>query len=215
MEPSDTARSAHPPKFLAGAICLDFANTLSGRTDAAPIDRIDGFAALVAWAAQGGLLDERGAAELLSEARRRPEAAETVVARSAELRAAIHRVFAARTAGRAPDTDSIAGINKVLAEAMRHRRLQVEDGEVAWGWEKTPGALDRMLWPVAQSAAELLTASDPVRVKECPGIGCGWLFLDRSKNGSRRWCEMEVCGNRAKARRFKTRQSRSDPEARQ
>ena len=215
MEPSATARSAHPPKFLAGAICLDFANTVSGRMDAAPVERIDSFAALVAWAAQGGLLTESCTADLLGEAQRRPESAETVVARAAELRAAIHRAFAARAAGQAPDTDSIAGINTVLAGALRHRRLEIEEGLVAWGWEKTPDALDQMLWPVAQSAAELLTTGDPVRVKECPGIGCGWLFVDRSKNGSRRWCEMEVCGNRAKARRFKRRRNHPNGGARE
>ncbi|MDA0702023.1 MAG: ABATE domain-containing protein [Proteobacteria bacterium] len=215
MERSDTVRSAHPPKYLAGAICLDFANTLSGRMDPAPIERIDSYAALVAWAAQGGLLTEPRAADLLGEARGRLKEAQTAVARAAALRAAIHQAFAARAVGRVPDPDPITDINAALAAAMRHRRLEVEDGRVAWGWEKTPDALDQMLWPVAQSAADVLTASDPVRVKECPGIGCGWLFVDRSKNGSRRWCEMEVCGNRAKARRFKTRQNAPNRGARE
>jgi hypothetical protein len=71
-----------------------------------------------------------------------------------------------------------------------------------WGWEDTRPGLDRVLWPVAWSAAGLLVRGPLERIRERPGDGnCGWLFLDLSKNASRRWCEMRSCGNRAKARR--------------
>lgn len=70
-----------------------------------------------------------------------------------------------------------------------------------WGWDDAAPALDRPLWPVARSLAELLTSDELPRVRECAADNCAWLFIDTSKNRSRRWCDMAVCGNRAKARR--------------
>jgi predicted RNA-binding Zn ribbon-like protein len=71
-------------------------------------------------------------------------------------------------------------------------------------------ALDRMLWPLAHSAAELLASSERARVRLCEGEDCGWLFLDTSRNGARHWCDMKDCGNRAKVRRFRERQRVAD-----
>ncbi len=76
----------------------------------------------------------------------------------------------------------------------------------AWTWADDPNALDRMLWPLVRSAAELLVTGDLSRVRVCGGERCGWLFVDTSKNRSRRWCDMQDCGNVAKVRRFRTRQ---------
>jgi predicted RNA-binding Zn ribbon-like protein len=211
MPRPDPARSARTPKFLAGALCLDFANTLSGRMDAEPVERIRDYTDLANWGVQAGVLADSAAKGLLRTARRRPKEADAVVARAADLRGAIHKAFVARAAGRGPDAQAIARIDAEWADAGRHRRLGLLDGRVTWQWEEVSDALDRVLWPVAQSAAEMLTAADPARVKECPGTGCGWLFLDRSKNSSRRWCEMEVCGNRAKARRFNKRRNAAHP----
>ena len=99
MDRGDTAGPVHPSKFLAGAVCLDFTNSLSGRMDTAPVDRIAGYDDLVAWAAQGGLLTDALAEGLRDEARRRPEEAAAVLARAVELRAAIHTAFVARAGG--------------------------------------------------------------------------------------------------------------------
>jgi predicted RNA-binding Zn ribbon-like protein len=71
-----------------------------------------------------------------------------------------------------------------------------------WSWRDDEPQPMRILWSIARSAAELLTGPDLHRVKFCPGEGCGWLFLDKTRNGKRRWCEMEVCGSRAKMRRY-------------
>jgi predicted RNA-binding Zn ribbon-like protein len=67
------------------------------------------------------------------------------------------------------------------------------------------GEPDRMLWPVARSAVDLMTSADLARVRECDGHDCGWLFLDTSKAGRRRWCSMAICGNRAKSERYRQR----------
>ena len=80
----------------------------------------------------------------------------------------------------------------------------------AWDWSGAGPALDRPLWPIARSAAELLTGPAHEHVKQCPGAHCGWVFLDLTKNHRRRWCEMEVCGSRAKVRRYRERLRRAD-----
>ena len=210
---SAPSRAATPhTKFLSGALCLDFANTLSGRMDEAPVERIETHADLIAWAETGRVLAE-GRAEILRAggAGRRAEGS-TILARAFALRAAIHCAFAAMARGRPPVQGAIDRLNPFVLEAARHRRLEPAGGGAAWRWHGPAETLDQVLWPIALSAADLLTASSPFRIKECPGPHCGWLFLDRSKNGSRRWCEMAVCGNRAKARRFKRRQNREQQE---
>jgi predicted RNA-binding Zn ribbon-like protein len=86
--------------------------------------------------------------------------------------------------------------------------LRPLDGGFAWDWAAAPARLERVLWPLARSAADLLVAPLRNHVKQCPGHGCGWIFLDLTKNGSRRWCEMEVCGTRHKIRRYRDRRRR-------
>ncbi len=93
-----------------------------------------------------------------------------------------------------------------LTLALPHLRVTWSPAGFAREWERGSPALDQVLWPVSWSAAELLTHGPLDRIRECPGQGnCGWLFLDLTKNASRRWCDMRVCGNRAKARRHYTR----------
>src|SRR5919112_4603831 len=92
---------------------------------------------------------------------------------------------------------------------MSQARLLASEEGYSWGWEPWTGEgppLGAPLWPIARSAAELLVSPWRERVRECPGEHCGWLFLDLTKNGSRRWCEMEVCGSRAKMQRYRDRQ---------
>jgi len=79
------------------------------------------------------------------------------------------------------------------------------DAGFTWVWAEGGRALDCMLWPVARSAADLLTAGELPAIRQCQGSQCGWLFLDTSRNRTRVWCDMRVCGNRAKARRHHAR----------
>jgi predicted RNA-binding Zn ribbon-like protein len=100
-------------------------------------------------------------------------------------------------------------LNDALAAGARYRRLVPEREGFGWTWVESEEPLEDVLWPVAQSAAELLTSDAMERVKECRNQQCTWLFVDRSRNGSRRWCDMKDCGNRAKARRHYARQKGS------
>lgn len=185
---------------LAGALCLDFANTADWHAGDAPVELLTGYDALLAWGRDAGILDDRQVRRLADEAARAPDTAAATLRRAVTLREAIYRLFAALAAADEPDAADLATINAELADALAHRQLALHDGNrFDWTWQDS--TLDCLLWPVALSAADLLTSDDLGRVRQCAGYPCGWLFIDASRNRSRRWCSMEACGNRAKARR--------------
>ncbi len=192
-------------EMSGGADCLDFANTIEGRAGESPRERLDSYAGLLSWGLQAGLLEEGQARALEREAGRHPRLAESVLARGRELREAIFRIFSAVAAGRPLAAVDLATLNASLSQALARRRVSVVAGRPGWVWDEDERALDRPLWPVAAAAAELLLSPELERVRECAAGTCAWLFLDRSRNRSRRWCDMTVCGNRDKARRHRAR----------
>ena len=149
---------------------------------------------------------------LLREAARRPELAAQSLERAIRLRETCYRIFSAVAGGGSPKVVDIETLNAFLPEALAHMGIVQGDGIFTWEWASSEGDLDQIIWPVARAAADLLTSQTVSRVGECLGDGCGWLFLDMSRNRSRRWCSMEECGNRAKARRYYAR-SRPTVEA--
>ena len=180
---------------------LDFSNTLEWRASDHPTESIKGYSDLVEWSRGAGLVTDREARQLLREAARRSAEASTVVEYSRLIREAIYRLFSSIARGGRPKKSDLDMLNDALAKAMGHSRVvQTSEGFV-WGWEGGAVALDRMLWPVIRSVAELLGSDQLARVRECAGEGCGWLLLDVSHNQLRRWCDMKSCGNRAKVRR--------------
>lgn len=185
--------------LLGGSLCLDFANTADWHAGDAPVEMLTGYATLLDWGQATGILDARQAARLAREAVDDPQAAEEALRRAIALRETIYRLFSRIAAGNDPERADLAELNAALAESLPHRRIARRASDYRWDWRE--GGLDRVIWPVALSAAELLVSSDRDRVRECAGHPCGWLFIDTSRNRSRRWCSMEICGNRAKARR--------------
>ena len=190
-------------ELVGGRPALDFTNTTSGRRTSTPHERLHAYSDLVEWCVGAGLFGPTQAGRLVAEAGRRPEAARAALERALALREAIYGIFVAASAGAAPDPARLETLNAVLAEGMARRRLcpSPSAGGCCWTWTGEPDDLDWMLWPLAWSAAELLTGGELDRVKSCGGETCDWLFLDVSKNRSRRWCDMRYCGNQAKARR--------------
>jgi predicted RNA-binding Zn ribbon-like protein len=192
-----------------GALCLDFANTLDDRPSSRPNDFLRSYADLVAFGQQTGTLTELEAAGLLDAADRRPADAASALARAIDLREVIYRLFVALADGRPVPPTDLAALNGALAEGLAHAR--VVEGDVSreirfgWAWTVDPLDLDRPTWPVTRSAADLLTTLDLRSLRLCASESCAWLFLDTSRNGSRRWCSMRTCGNRAKARRHHAR----------
>lgn len=186
--------------LIGGRLSLEFVNTVDTH-DPVLDDKLNRYADLVWWALRVEMLDAAAAEPLCARAEADPAAAAGVLARAVRLREAIYRLFAAATSGYAPpDETDVAVLNGELSRALGWLRVRAEDGEFGWGWEDV-AELDRVLWPVARDAAELLVSDDLRRVGKCCGDNCDWLYLDTSRNRSRRWCDMQSCGNRAKARR--------------
>jgi predicted RNA-binding Zn ribbon-like protein len=195
-----------------GRLCLDLANTVSWRASARPIERLERAVDLVRWARQAGVLTARDGLRLVGEIRRHPARSDRALAAVRAAREAIYRVFSALADGEAPDDADMARLNDELSRAARHLRVTRRgDGAFAWTWGSGPPTLRRLIWPAIRSTAELLTGDDLGRLRKCPSADCGWIFLDTTRNGSRRWCAMAVCGNRAKARRYYARRRVDQP----
>jgi predicted RNA-binding Zn ribbon-like protein len=191
-------------EFTGGRPCLDFSNTLSGGR-AHPIERLTTYEDLVAWARQASVLSEGDARRLLRKAEQHPKHGAKALAEAIALREALYRIFSSAADDSGPLGADLETLNTALARALDHLRVARNGKGFTWEWD--PGdALDRMLWPVVRSAADLLVSDDVRRVRRCGGENCDWLFLDTSRNHSRRWCSMRDCGNRAKARRYYARQ---------
>jgi len=188
-------------------LCLDFANTVSWRGAQTPQDYLGAYADLVRWGEAHATFDSETTAALLQQAAVTPVAAGRVLRRAVALREAIFRIFFAQTQNTPPIAADLDHLNLELKTAQIHRRVQADGPHYVWGWETGEPALDDVLWRVAVSAADLLTSGELDRVRQCAGDECGWLFVDRSKNRSRRWCDMQDCGNRAKVRRYRRRQA--------
>ena len=186
--------------------CLEFTKTVGWAERDRPDDELTSYKALLAWAEREGLLTAAELERLSRRAARRPGEAARVLERAITLRETIYRVFSAVGEGGRPAPSDIEQLNAFLPEASRRRGIVTAGGGYGWGWLEDPEVpLDRVLWPSVYSAAGLLTWSDLDRVKLCRADDCGWLFVDASRNRSRRWCDMSECGNRAKAQRFRAR----------
>jgi predicted RNA-binding Zn ribbon-like protein len=200
-------RPVHEVEQIGGELCLDFTNTVGGSREN-PKERLNRYEDLVQWSIQAGAIEPDEGETLLARAAKEAEDADRVLSRARDLREAIYRIFAAIAENEDPRGDDLARLNEELERGQAHLRVTpVDEG---FDYLFVNGAeLDRPLWPIARSAADLLVGDDLARVKRCGGHDCDWLFVDQSKNKSRRWCDMRDCGNRAKARRHYHRQKRA------
>lgn len=195
------------PWTTSNELCLAFANTLRWHASNMPLETLHGYADMLAWAHEQGLVTAEASALLAETVRQQPDEAAAVFGRGIALREAIYRVFVARIHNHESERANLAIINAELVVAHQHARVVAQEMDFAWVWIIDGNELDAPLWAVARSAASLLTATELLnRVGQCADDrGCGWLFLDLSKNHSRRWCDINDCGNRAKQRRFQAR----------
>ncbi len=190
-------------KLIGGRPCLDFVNTVGSRLNqtGAPFEWLTSYEGLLIWCRHAGILPDDTVATLLEQAESQADEAAAVLARAQALREALYRIFVAVAQDREPAPADLAILNAVLAATLGRRRLVSTATGIDWTWVDPSGALDAMLGPLAESAASVLTSSDVARVRQCGDDECAWMFVDTSRNHSRRWCDMEDCGNRAKARR--------------
>ena len=199
--PGDHVRG-YPYEISGGHLALDFANTIDARRTDNPIELLRAWDNLVVWSARTGAIKPATVRRLIREGALRPEEATAVLRRARFVREATFAVFEAVAKGRTAPREPFTVLNDAMT-LLGRRRLATASSGFDWEWHHPDGALDVMLPPVIAAAADLLrTPSMCERVRVCASVDrCAWLFLDTSRNGSRRWCDMTVCGNRAKAKR--------------
>ncbi len=187
--------------LVGGRLCLDFVNTLGGtRAEGGGNEHLTDYATFVDWAALAGAVDAAQARRLRRFAADHPRSAAEALASAIALREALYFIFYAAMRGDAPLADDLEVLQRHLQRALREPRIVRADGRFTVAFADD-GAATAPLDTIARSAVELLASADLGRVRVCSSDGCDWLFVDQTRNGSRRWCEMKACGNRAKARR--------------
>jgi len=200
-----TDRPLGKTKLVGGRLFLDFINTVGGRSDVEIIERLDEFEDLLAWSGRTEILTEAETRNLL---KRVPKSeAEAVLRRAIDLREALYRLSLAIIAGNNPASADVDSLNREAVIARRHQELTSTADGIFWTWIKEKNAPDKMLWTVADSAAEFFTDGDLTRLRKCGGDNCAWLFEDTTRNRSRTWCDMKDCGNLAKVRRFRQKEA--------
>jgi predicted RNA-binding Zn ribbon-like protein len=188
--------------LLGGHIALDFMNTVGDHLNEQPREELTHYNVLARWAVHAGVISGDHAARLRQLAEEQPEAAEAARVRATALREVMYRLLLSTIRHEAHDDADLATFNEALVDAPARSQIIHEDGNYVWQFTDEVVSLDDPLWRVLWAVADLLTSDQLARVKLCEGDDCGWVFLDTSRNGSRRWCSMADCGNRAKANRY-------------
>jgi predicted RNA-binding Zn ribbon-like protein len=191
--------------LVGGALAFDFANTCSGRGGRRRIEHLRSADDVVVWAHHAKIIAHVHAGALRRRLRRNPGLARRLWRRALQLRDIVYAIGLA-LAARAPlRREAVDRLTRIHAQCLAAARLTPVRGVYAWTWESASCPVGAILGPITLSALGVLSQTDLSRVKQCPGRDCGWLFVDRTKNRGRRWCEMQVCGNRAKQRRLRQR----------
>ncbi len=205
-------------KLVGGHPALDFVNTVGGwasdpalrggrdQRDVVLRNKLETYADFLAWCQQTGLVQTAESNKLLRLAKEQPDAAKRMLKRGWQLRGAIYRLFRSVVNRWRPLPADLERLNDELLVAGKHEKLTETKNGFSWDWHGKTDQLDRPMWSLALAAAELLASDDLPRLRQCCGEGCGWMFLDTSRNGRRHWCDMKDCGNLAKVRRFRQRQ---------
>jgi predicted RNA-binding Zn ribbon-like protein len=184
-----------------GNLCLDFANTVEWRLSESPVEELGDYQALLRWSAGIGLTSRSLAQQLAEQAQADPLAAAGCYQRAVELREAIYRALSALATGDHPQEADLAVINAELGAALKHLHLHPSGRSLEFAWTDSDFPPDSLLWPIVQSVMDLMTSAEIDRLGICADDrGCGDLYLDRSKNHTRRYCSYG-CANRAKAQR--------------
>jgi len=199
---TDPKRNAGSLKLLGGRLCLDFVNTLDWRGTDTPQEFLNTFDDLVSWSRHAGICSQPEARKLYKLSEQSEAEAKKVLNRARKLREAVYRLFTAGIANQKPLNKDLAIFNKHLSQSMKDSRITPTKEGYAWDTTGNRTRLDWILNPIIRSAAEILVSDERNKVKACADSACGWLFIDVSRNRRRRWCDMQDCGNRAKASRF-------------
>jgi predicted RNA-binding Zn ribbon-like protein len=193
----------------SGHSALEFTNTVNDHASEEPGETLFKYEDLLSWAKKIELLHGEQVQSLTRKAADQPDRAAVVFTSSLELREAIYRIFVAQTKRRIPANEDLAILNSILTHLTSGAQVVNHSGRFAWQWNFDENALEAPLWIIALSAVDLMISEHYKWVGQCADEdGCGWLFVDTSKNHSRRWCDINDCGNRAKQRRYQKRAHR-------
>lgn len=204
---SEAKESIEGFELLGGHLCLDFINTLSERPSGAPLEMLNTYTDLLAWSRLTNILDAEKIQQLQALAEKQPEQAANWLVEIKRARELLFQIFSTIAGRQTARTEDMGQFNLLLSETMAHMCLVPGDDGFLWHWASERDQLERPLWFIIRDAADLLTSPELRHVRICASEDCDWLFLDTSKNHSRRWCDMKSCGNRAKARRYYGRKS--------
>lgn len=196
----ETPQTIAEIRVIGGHLALDLVNTRDTAPSGVPgFDRLLDYGHLLAWAVRAGVLSDEAAEGAARRAAERPDEAAAALSRARALRADLFEVFEAIALDQSPPAHKLESLRRFHAEAAAHGSLVRRGDAFSWDWS-VEEELVSVLWPVGHAAMELLTSDDLLRVKRCGR--CSWLFLDGTKNRSRRWCSMEGCGTQEKSQRF-------------
>ncbi len=187
-------------KLIGGSVCLDFINTMHDRSLENSFDYIgEGYPSLLNWCEYAGVWDR--ATLLKLQTLKNNEAAQNKVHQAAiELRNILFSLFSAMADHAPLPAADLSGFNYFLSETLLHKRVVADGTQLTSAWDLSICRFDMILLPVVEAAYQLLIGGDHQKIKKCPA--CGWVFIDKSKGGRRRWCSMDTCGTIDKSRRY-------------
>jgi predicted RNA-binding Zn ribbon-like protein len=206
-------------ELIGGNPCLDFINTLDNRPGGEPKELLESYYDLVRFGEDAGILTSEQLHHLSKRVHRMPDEADDAMRRARDLREALHEIFSALMNKQTAPQPAMEKLNANLHDAALHSRLvqpkaleseTLQEGRFVWRFDDMTSSFNAILWPIARAAADLLASNDVALVRTCSSPACQWFFLDTSKNHRRRWCDMKVCGNRAKVRKFYARKRESN-----
>ena len=193
-------------RYVGGDRSVDFVNTLNWVEGG--LDRFASYERVLEWAEGAQVVSRRIARALRALSEEYPARAVRVLSDAVALRGLLERLFFRISQHRAADAEVTELNDRWLSISLAESAIiRNDDNSLALGWPRADCALESPLWAVARAVAVLITSEDAARVRRCAGDGCGWYYIDRSRNGLRRWCEMETCGTRMKSRRRAERNS--------
>ena len=199
---AESTRTLETLELVGGALCLDFVNTINSRLDPEH-DYLMQYSDVLGWANKLNILPTTQTNQLQKRAKQNAEKAESALKAARTLRDLLYRLFSKAAKGAEPAKKDMEIFVVFYGESVSRSELIKKGTHYRTTWKIDEG-FDAVLLPIVHSAGELLQSEELAHVKECPG--CGWLFLDTSKNQSRRWCSMNTCGARDKMRRYHKRQ---------
>jgi predicted RNA-binding Zn ribbon-like protein len=192
--------------LVGGELALDFANTSSGRGSPSHQEHLRDFATLMQWMEHARVMAPSDCAFARTAMGGHPKRSQATFRRALAARELIWMIATALAEQRPVSPALSASLAAVHAESLRFAEMKMRDGAYIWTWDPRRNLEAAILGPIALSALTLLMQMDLSRTKRCAGMDCGWLFFDVTKNNRRRWCEMRICGNRAKVRAARMRQ---------